>query len=75
MSKKWIGVLLQSYTVMEYASLPKDKVIYMPDLEVNSWLKSVAPALKRTIQDGYQGIEHGHELYLHDNLSRNDRIS
>ena len=36
MGKKGINILPQSYTAMEEISLPKDEVIYMPDLEFNN---------------------------------------
>ena len=47
----------------------------MPDLELNSWLKSVAPPLAETLQDSHQWLKHAHEHYKQDHLSRNNWIS
>jgi hypothetical protein len=75
MGKTGIDVLPESYTVMEYVCLPKDDVIYVPDLAVNSWLKAVAPPLSETLQDAYHWLEHAHRLHQEDRLSTNDWIS
>ena len=46
MGKKGMDILPQSYTNMaDEVSLPKSEDFYVPDLELNSWLKSVAPPL------------------------------
>ena len=76
MGKKGIDILPQSYTNMaDEVSLPKSEDFYVPDLELNSWLKSVAPPLAETLQDSYQWLKHAHEHYKQDQLSRNNWIS
>jgi len=75
MGKKGIDILPQSYTAMKEVSLPKAEDIYVPDLELNSWLKSVAPPLMKTLQDSYQWLEQAHELYQKDCFSSNDWMS
>lgn len=44
--KTAVGILPPSYTVMEEVSLPKDDVVYVPELNVNNWLKSPTPPLE-----------------------------
>jgi len=60
---------------MEDVSLTRDVDTYVPDLELNSWLSSVALPLQSSLHDSYQWLKHAHELYQQDQLSSNDWIS
>ena len=73
--RKAVGALPLTYTAMEEVSLAKDNEIYVPDLEVNNHLKAEPLPLRRTIEDGYQWLEHAHTLMLKEELELTDWIS